>query len=247
MSHLLMKEIDGVRWIVFDWAEKLNALLPDDIINGRKLVEEACEKNNAIVLSGRGSKSFSTGIYVNTFLKFNPIEARNFIEYLSLFIKALRQAPIPVICAIDGYCLGAAMELAAAADIRIATLQSSFGMPEIKLGIPSVLEAALLQQYVGLGKAKEMILTGDLYDAKEMYRCGFINTLVDKEELRTIVGEMISRVTHDKTVIASQKILFNVWQNTSLDQAVEASVNEFALLFADEVAMERVRKYANSL
>ena len=71
---------------------------------------------------------------------------------------------------VHGYCLGAGFELALACDVRVSTPDSQFGLPEVKVGIPSVIDAALLPRYVGLGLAKEMILTGDLYPADRRSR-----------------------------------------------------------------------------
>jgi enoyl-CoA hydratase/carnithine racemase len=75
-------------------------------------------------------------------------------------IGAIRRAPVPTVAMINGYCLGAASELALACDLRVAHLDVFVGLPEVKLGIPSVADAALLHHYVGLSRAKEIILTG---------------------------------------------------------------------------------------
>lgn len=128
---------------------------------------------DAIVFTGAGDRSFSAGVHVDAFLDLTPRSARELIRDLKALPEAIRQALIPTVCAVNGYCLGGAMELAMVCDVRVAARSARFGMPEIKVGIPSVLDAALLQQHVGLSRAKEMLLTGDLYGAETLEQWGF--------------------------------------------------------------------------
>lgn len=243
MAGLLVNDSGGVRRIYFDRPEKLNAITHEDVVAARGLIEEAYSMD-AIVFGGTGDRAFSAGIHVDTFAGLSPGEARRFIGDLGAMIAAARRAPAPTICAVGGYCIGGAMELAMACDIRVAVRTASFGMPEIKVGIPSVLDAALLQQHVGLGKAKEMLLTGDLYGAEELDRYGFINRLVEPEELEAEVDRMLARLTgHSKVAVAAQKRLFETWQNTGLGESINASMGEFALVFGEEETRRRVEGY----
>ena len=245
MSSVLVKDVRKVRWIIFNRPEKLNALTRDDIRAARLRVQEAIEQDLvAIVFRGMGERSFSAGVHVDSFRPLNPPQARELIAELRDLLTAVRTSPLPTVCAINGYCIGGAMELAMACDIRIAVTHARFGMPEIKAGIPSVLDSALLQQHIGLSKAKEMLLTGDLYSVEEMDKYGFINQIVEPHELDEAVERMLQRITvHSKVAIRSQKRLFEVWQNTTLPEAINASVNEFALVFGDEETKAMVEKY----
>jgi enoyl-CoA hydratase/carnithine racemase len=132
-------------------------------------------------------------------------------------LETIRRAPLPTACAINGYCLGGAMELAMVCDVRVASENAMFGMPEIKVGIPSVLDAALLHQHVGLSKAKEMLLTGDLYGAGEMERYGLLNKVVQPGRLEDETALMLDRLTgHSRTALAAQKRLFETWHGGNL-------------------------------
>ncbi|OUM84709.1 MAG: hypothetical protein BAA01_06140 [Bacillus thermozeamaize] len=245
MSNLLVKDQHGVRWIFFNRPEKLNALTREDIRDAHRRVQEASEQGlDAIVFRGMGERSFSAGVHVESFRNLSTAEARELISELRGLLDAVRTSPLPTVSAINGYCIGGAMELAMACDIRIAVTHARFGMPEIKVGIPSVLDAALLQQHIGLSKAKEMLLTGDLYGVEEMDKYGLINQVVEPHALDEAVERMLQRITvHSKAAIRSQKRLFEVWQNTTLQESINASVNEFALVFGEEETRKAVEKY----
>lgn len=244
MSSLRIKDKEDVRWIYFNRPEKLNALTREDIVDAKSALQEAVQTKKGIVFTGAGNRAFSSGVHVESFRGMTPQTAREFITDLKDLLWAVRTAPIPTICAIRGYCIGGAMELAMACDIRIVAKGTKFGMPEIQLGIPSVLDAALLQQHVGLAKAKEMLLTGDLYSAEELERYGFINRLVDAEELEQVVEEMLARLTpHTRTALASQKRLFEVWQQTHLEESIRRSIDEFSFVFTELETLERIQNY----
>src|SRR5439155_144470 len=90
-------------------------------------------------------------------------------------IAAIRTIPVPVIARINGYCLGAGPEVAAGCDLRVASDNAFFGMPEVKVGIPSVIEAALLPRLIGWGATAELVLLGENIDAAEALRIGLVS------------------------------------------------------------------------
>jgi enoyl-CoA hydratase len=245
VSNLLVADTATARWITFNREAKLNAWLWEDIVAATALVREAAQASRALVFRGAGGRAFSAGIDVGTFLGLTPETARTFITDLRDFLGAVRAAPIPTLCLIDGYCLGGALELALTADIRLVTPRARFGMPEIKVGIPSVLDAALLAQHVGLGKAKEMLLTGDLYDVVALERYGLFNEVVAPPALEGAAMRLLDRLTgHSPAAVRSQKALFETWQNAGLHASIEASVDAFAAIFAEPGTAERLAAYA---
>jgi enoyl-CoA hydratase/carnithine racemase len=245
---LRTEDVAGVRWICFDRPAALNALRRADIVEARTLVEEASRSLDAVAFRGTGERSFSAGLHIEEFVDLKPERARELIDELKALLRSVRRAPIPTVCAVNGYCLGGAMELAMVCDVRVASENAKFGMPEIKVGIPSVLDAALLQQHVGLGKAKEMLLTGDLYEAREMERYGLLNKVVEPDRLEDEVALMLDRLTrHSRTALAAQKRLFETWQNAGLEEAIETSVDEFALVFESEETRTTIGEYVGRL
>jgi enoyl-CoA hydratase/carnithine racemase len=224
---------DGVRWITFARPEKLNALLPDDLDAIARALTDLSPAPRAAVLTGAGERAFSAGMHLDAFKDLTPASARSLIEQVRDCVGSVRTAPFPTLSVLNGHCLGVAFEIALASDLRITANHATVGLPEIKVGIPSVVDAALLQQYVGLSKAKEMILTGDLYPVDAFERFGLFNAVVPSEELRETTRLMLARVTPwTPTVMAAQKRLFEVWQNSSLTDGIAASLEEFAAVFA---------------
>jgi enoyl-CoA hydratase/carnithine racemase len=232
----------GVRWITLTRPEKLNALTVDDVEAVARALSDRVADLRAVVVTGAGERAFSAGMHLDVFRDLTPASARALIVKVRDFVGSMRLAPFPTICAINGHCLGAAFELALAADIRIAADHATVGLPEIRVGIPSVVDAALLQQHVGLSKAKEMILTGDLYPVADLERFGLFNSVVPAADLISAANEMLERVTRGtRSAIASQKRLFEIWQNASLADGIEASLEAFAGVFADPATAEQVR------
>jgi enoyl-CoA hydratase/carnithine racemase len=145
---------------------------------------------------------------------------------------------------VAGYCIGAAFEMALACDLRVAHPQVQFGLPEVKLGIPSVVDAALLQQFVGLSKAKEIILTGDMYPLADFAHTGIANRIVDPSELHATALDLANQLgSYTPQVMAAQKGLFETWLNYGLQHGIDTSVDVFADLFAHPATVQAIAKY----
>ena len=236
-----VRDEDGVRWITFNRPEKLNALTVDDLDAVTGALTDSSVRSRAAVITGAGQRAFSAGMHLDVFRDLTPAAARTLITKVRDFTASVRLATFPTISAINGHCLGAAFELALATDLRIAADHATVGLPEIKVGIPSVVDAALLQQYVGLSKAKELILTGDLYPVSEMERYGLFNAVVPADALLEETHRMLNRVAvWTPTATAAQKRLFELWQNAPLSESIEASVEIFAQVFSASETLAQV-------
>jgi enoyl-CoA hydratase len=247
-ASVVAVERDGaVLHVTLNRPAKLNALRPADI-QALRAAMELPDGVRAVVFGGAGDRAFTAGMHVDSFDGLTPDSARTFIAGLREMLAAVRTAPVATVCAVDGYCLGVGFELALACDLRVATTRSSFGLPEIKVGIPSVADAALLSQFVGLSLAKEMILTGDIYPVDRFTGSGLCNAVVEPERLAEATKEWVAKVAgHTPTATASQKRLFEVWQNTALATGTAISVQEFASVFAAGETAEQLRAYRNRL
>ncbi len=132
-----------------------------------------------------------------------------------------------------GYVIGGALEIAAAADFRVGGQSSWYSMPEVRIGIPSVLESVNLPRLMGWTKAQELILTGNRFTADDMERCGFLNSVVADEDVdNRALSYLRDTMESSRDVIAQQKRLFRTWKNTFEREAVNDSRKEFALAFA---------------
>jgi enoyl-CoA hydratase len=239
-----VREDEGVWWITFNRPEASNAFTLADLDRLAEIVEGAGAHASAVVLTGAGGNAFSAGMHLEAFSDLTPPRARQFIAKNRRLLAAVRTAPCPTIAAINGHCLGTGLGLALVSDIRIAVPHATFGLPEIKVGIPSVCDIALLQQHIGLSKAKEVILTGDNYPLEELVPYGLVNAVVPADQLIAETGRMLARVArHTRTVTAAQKRLFEIWQNTNLSAAIDMSVDVFAGVFTAPDTYEQIEKH----
>jgi enoyl-CoA hydratase len=240
----LISDEDGARWITLNRPEILNALRLEDLAAIVDAVTSIDQGIRAIVLTGAGDRAFSAGMHVHTFTAASREDGRAIITQVRDAVGAIRLAPVPTIAMLNGYCLGAAFEMALAADLRVAHPGVKVGLPEVKLGIPSVVDAALLYHYVGLSKAREMILTGDLYSVTDLAPFGFANRLVEPSDLKPAVLALLRGFRScTREVLAAQKTLFETWLNSGLQASIAASVDIFADLFALPVTAEAIARY----
>jgi hypothetical protein len=131
--------------------------------------------------------------------------------------------------------------LSGACDLRVVTTTAAFGLPEIKVGVPSVIDAALLPGFVGLSKAREMILTGDTYRLDQLPPHSIANVITEPGLLAEATERLLERTaTHTRTVTAAQRRLFSLWLNNPLDAAVEHSTDEFAGTFGAQETRDQI-------
>jgi enoyl-CoA hydratase len=136
------------------------------------------------------------------------------------------------------------MELVMACDLRIAADDSLFGLPEIRVGVPSVIEASLLSKFIGLGKARELILTGDIIDVDQADRLGLVNRVVPRDSLVKETRDMAARLLGlSPMIISVQKDIMDKWLNLSEEQGAEYSAKAFALCFATSHPREAMEAF----
>ena len=179
-----------------------------------------------VVLTGAGKKAFIGGANISEMSEFpdhNIAESGSATTHAAC--DSIRRMPVPVIARIDGYCLGAGMEIATACDMRVASTNSKFGMPEVRYGLPSGMEACLIPSLVGWGKARELVYTGDIIDAAEAYHFGYMEKLVEPEELDNQVEKWVHSICiSGPRAIRLQKELIRDWEQMSVADAVQAGI-----------------------
>lgn len=172
---------DGVGWITLNRPDAINAI-NDEIRESLPLALEVLDKNPAasvIVLTGSGQRGFCAGADIKEFKKTeSQVETRNRMVR-SAWIEAIDRVAKPIIAAIHGVCYGGGFEIALACDIRIASADARFSLPETGLGlIPGAGGTQRLPRLIGLGRALDMMLLGERIDAQEALRLGVITRLV---------------------------------------------------------------------
>ena len=196
------------------------------------------ERLRVLILTGAGDRAFIGGADIDEMIALDnssaldTSSARGFITRLHEACAALRQLPVPVIARINGYCLGAGLEIAASCDLRVAADHSTFGMPEVRVGIPSVIEAALLPRLIGWGKAAELIYTGESISAPEALGCGLVERVVPRDQLDSAVERWTQAILEaGPRALRLQKSLIREWERLPLDRAIERGIDSFAAAY----------------
>jgi enoyl-CoA hydratase len=210
--------------------EKLNALDPETIAAltaaARTLHGDAALR--AVILTGAGERAFIGGADIATMSGLDPDGAQAFITSLHEAIAAVRAIPVPVIARVNGYCLGAGLEVAAGCDLRIASSRAMFGMPEVKVGMPSVIEAALLPRLIGVGRSAELVLLGENIDAARALAIGLVEKVVPPDGLDAAVNAWIEAIlAAGPQAVRLQKALMREWERLPLDEAIKAGIASF--------------------
>lgn len=178
-----------------------------------------------LIVTGVGDRSFMGGANLHELGQLNPPRARDFLSLIHGMCKVLRDCPVPVIARVNGFCLGAGLEVMAACDMHIASDNAVFGMPEVKVGLPSVVEAALLPQLIGWGRTKLMLYTGENIDAYTALEWGLVERVVTPEELDVAVAAWVhSIVESGPRAIRLQKELIREWEAMPVNDAIEAGI-----------------------
>jgi len=136
---------------------------------------------------------------------------------------------VPVIARLRGHCLGGGLEIAAACDFRICDDTAVFGMPEVRVGVPSVVEAALLPHLIGFGKARELVYRGNLIDAAEARRIGLVEHNVGAADVDAAIAAAVGDILEAApNAIRLQKKLCRQWEHLTPDAAIDAGLDAFA-------------------
>ena len=224
--------------LTIDHMQRRNAMGPAVILSMFSAAHELTARDSLRAVILRGSQGiFSAGANVKIMAGLDPDGARAFITSLHNCINAVRNLPVPTIAVLEGRCYGAAMELAAACDMRIASSDMIAGMPEVRVGIPSVIEACLLPRLIGWGKTSELLLTGRDLDASEAERIGFVERHVDGADVDRSVKDWIDMILGcAPEAVRSQKRVMRGWESDDSD-GIEASIQAFSDAFlTDEPA-----------
>ena len=186
----------------------------------------------AVILRGAGEKAFVGGADIYEMENLDATSSRPFITNLGNLCEAVRSIAVPTIARIPGYCLGGGLELAAACDIRLASEHAKFGMPEVRVGIPSVIHALLLPSMIGPGAANWLMLTGESVDAHQALKWGLVQFVVTHDQLDDLVEQTVAAiVAAAPSAIRSQKQLLRFWETSSVKAGLDRSVDHFAQAF----------------
>jgi enoyl-CoA hydratase len=185
-----------------------------------------------VVLRGSGDRAFIGGADLNEMARLDRPAAEAFIRRLARLCEAIRGCPAPVVARLAGWCLGAGLEVAMSCDLRLAAAGARLGMPEVAVGIPSVIHAALLPPMIGASRTAWLLLTGETIDAGTAERWGLVHEVVADDELDARVAALAGRLgSFGPGAVRQQKRLLNKWLEMNPRSAIEDSVEQFGLAF----------------
>ncbi len=219
---------DGVARVFLNRPEKANALDAAHLAELASALERVAGSAEArvAILAGRG-RTFCGGADINTLKALTPATAGHFVGRIHDVCAAIRKLPLPVLAVLHGAVIGAGLEIAAACDLRVAAPGTRFAMPEVRIGIPSVVEAALLPRLVGHGRAAWLVLTGEAIDARRACEWGLVEEVCDDLAAGTerITAALLKG---DPRALKIQKELLQLWEEAPLERSISESIVRFS-------------------
>jgi enoyl-CoA hydratase len=193
---------------------------------------EADRKIRVLVLAGESERSMIGGADIHEMARLDQASAETFITGLRDLCEAVRTFPAPVIARLPGWCLGGGLEVAASCDFRIASHDAKFGMPEVRVGIPSVIHAALLPRLIGSARARWLIMTAENIDAPTALSWGLVDAVAPEGGLDATIDRTIEALLKcAPEALRAQKALLRQWEELPLTESVDLSVGVFGRSF----------------
>jgi enoyl-CoA hydratase len=244
----VQRDARGVATVTIDNAARLNVLNPPIMTALIDAVETLArdETLRVVVLRGAGDRAFIGGADINAMATLEPASARAFITLVHRSCDVFRKLPVPAIARIQGWTLGAGLEVAAACDFRIASSNARFGMPEVRVGVPSVVEAALLPGLIGWGRTRRLLLTGETIDAATALAWGLLEEVVPPGELDAATEHAVASIlASGPRAVRLQKALIADWESLLLDAAIQRGIDCFADAWHDNEPRSMMAAFVN--
>ena len=231
----------GIARIFLNRPEKVNALTSDFLEQLRTAIASSDEEHVRVVVLGGHGRAFCGGADVGELASLAPESAGAFIGKIHSVCEAIRRLPVPVVARLHGAVIGAGLEIAAACDLRIAAEGTKFAMPEVRLAIPSVVEAALLPRLMGAGRAAWLVMSGEPIDARRAYECGLIEEV--SANLDADVDRLVKNLlAADRETLRVQKELMHLWEEAPLSSSIAVSIERFGQAYASGKPANRMKK-----
>lgn len=231
--------------------EVLNAYNEELLDQLKKKTEELFNDNKikAVIITGRGEKSFSVGADLDFLEELDSKAAETIAKKGKAICDLIEKTEKVVLAAVNGHALGGGMELTLACDLRIASTRARFGQPEVSLGlIPGFSGTQRLPRILGIGRAKELLFTGNIIDAEEAFEIGLVNKLVTPRDLLRETKKMANRITEQSSkAVGMIKKSINYGYSHGCDKGKDFETDSFIKCFKDEEHSERIKKMKEKL
>ena len=245
----ISKSVDNsVAWIEINRENKLNAL-DYDSLKELELVFDSIREDSSIrciVITGSGEKAFCAGADIEYYVNIHPIKALEFMRFAQKVLRKIETMPQPVIAAINGYALGGGCELSLACDIRIASNNAKLGLPEVHLGLfPGWGGTQRLPRIIGIGLAKQMILTGKTVTAQEAENIGLITSVASSISDLKIQAKELAQLFASKSGIGlalAKEAIHKSFDNDLLSGLDYEAVN-LSLVYSGKDSQEGIQAF----
>lgn len=199
----------------------------------------------AVIITGAGKKAFIAGADIKQFPSLGEDEGRELSAYGQEIFDRISDLTMPVICAVNGVALGGGCELALACDMRVAAKNAKFGLPEVGLGIfPGYGGTQRLPRLVGIGKAKELIFSGEVVGAEEAYRIGLVEKLAEEGESVQVAKQLAEKIVAKAPIAVSKaKKVVDEGIEMSLQEGLKLEAKYFGKLFNTEDKNEGTKAF----
>lgn len=241
-KNLIAESSAGIGTITINRPDVLNALNFDTVCELEEAVKTFATDTQVrvVVITGAGDKAFVAGADIAAMREMTAEQADGFAKKGHSAMRAIEECGKPVIAAVNGFALGGGTELAIACDFIYAAETAKFGLPEVKLGLyPGFGGTQRLWRIIGPSRAKEMIFSGRIIDAKMACEWGIVNRVFPAAELKEQVTKMAEEIAANGPVaISAAKRLINSSMNMTLDRGLESECQMFRTLFTTEDMIE---------
>lgn len=247
MNTMTYEKSEGIAIITLNRPKSMNAINREFICELGRLIDEIANDDeiSAVIITG-SEKFFAAGGDIKEISEIGtPIEAHRFVNSVQSLFNKIESLEKPVIAAVSGLAFGGGCELALACDIRLAAENASFGQPEIKIGVlPGGGGTQRLPRLIGVGRAKELLYTGDIIDANEAYRIGLVNKVVATSSLMDEAKKMALKLAQQPTIALKMiKTSVNKGINMDLPSALAHEARCFEILFSTEDQKEGFKAF----
>jgi enoyl-CoA hydratase len=244
---IIYEKSEGIATITLNRPEALNAFSKEVVEEILQVLEDIRRDENVrvVVLTGAGEKAFSAGADIKAMIGINPLKARELSLMGEKLCASFENLEKPVIAALNGYALGGGMEVAMSCDIRIAAENVRMGQTEINIGlIPGWGGTQRLTRLVGRGKAKELVFTGRMIDARTAEQLGIVNMVVAADKFRETVRQFALELAAKAPVaLKVAKALIEKGADISLDSALALEREGFGVVASTEDLQEGIKAF----
>jgi enoyl-CoA hydratase len=244
---IIYEKSEGVATITLNRPEAMNAFSKEVVEEVIQALGDAKDDESirVVILTGAGEKAFSAGADIKTMIGMNALRARELSLMGEKLCLAFENFEKPVIAALNGYALGGGLEVAMACDLRIASENARMGQTEVNFGlIPGWGGTQRLTRLIGATKAKELVFTGRMIDAKTAEQLGILNMVIPADKFKeTVMKFAMDLAAKPPVAIKVAKSLINKGADIGLDSALALEREGFSVVASTEDLQEGVKAF----